>query len=278
MTLVPELTLLAVHAHPDDEAIGTGGILARSSAEGIQTVVVTCTNGELGDGPGGVKPGTEGHDEAQVVATRTAELEESCRLLGVTHLERLGYRDSGMVEWDYKQRPDAFCNVPVEEAAAQLVKLFELYRPDVVVTYEPDAAYDHPDHVHAARATLAASELSGIPKKLYYTAFSLKGWDEIRSALEQRGVEMPPMPDFSEEVIQRMQESARRITTTVDVAGVVDRKLAAAKAHASQLDQSFFTRLPPDLFRMAFGEESFIRSHDTTGAPLLETDLFAGLR
>src|SRR5437899_4253602 len=107
------LTLMAVHAHPDDESSSTGGVLARYAAQGVRTVVVTCTNGELGDGPGGVKPGEPGHDPEAVAATRLAELAESCRLLNVTHSERLGYRDSGMSDWDYQGHADAFCNVPV---------------------------------------------------------------------------------------------------------------------------------------------------------------------
>ena len=90
------LTLMAVHAHPDDEAISTGGILARYSAEGVRTVLVTCTNGELGDAPGGIKPGEPGHDESVVVPLRRQELEASCEVLGVTNLELLGYHDSGM--------------------------------------------------------------------------------------------------------------------------------------------------------------------------------------
>src|SRR3984893_3362895 len=128
------LTLMAVHAHPDDEAISTGGALARAAAEGIRTVVVTCTNGELGDGPGGVKPGEEGHDEAAVAATRLAELEEACRILDVTDLELLGYHDSGMVDWQFKDRADVFCNVPIEVSSGRLVELFEKYQPDVVIT------------------------------------------------------------------------------------------------------------------------------------------------
>src|ERR1700735_5167496 len=91
----PALTLMAVHAHPDDDATGPGGILARCAAEGIRTVLVTCTDGSCGDGPGGVKPGEPGHDPAAVVAIRRRELEESCRVLGVTHLELLEYPDSG---------------------------------------------------------------------------------------------------------------------------------------------------------------------------------------
>ena len=101
------LTLMAVHAHPDDEAISTGGILARYSAEGVRTVLVTCTNGELGDAPGGIKPGEPGHDEAVVVPLRRKELEASCEVLGVTNLELLGYHDSGMEGWPQNDAPDA---------------------------------------------------------------------------------------------------------------------------------------------------------------------------
>ena len=90
------LTMMAVHAHPDDEASSTGGVLAAYSAQGIRTVVVTCTNGEFGDAPGGVKPGQNGHDEDAVARQRLVELRESCAILGVTDLELLGYHDSGM--------------------------------------------------------------------------------------------------------------------------------------------------------------------------------------
>jgi LmbE family N-acetylglucosaminyl deacetylase len=144
------LTLMAVHAHPDDEASSTGGVLARYSAEGVRTIVVTCTNGEFGDAPGQVKPGQDGHDEQAVARLRLSELRESCRILGVSHLELLGYHDSGMPEWDYKDRPDAFANIPRELVAARIVALIEQYQPQVVISYDPDGSYQHPDHVHAA--------------------------------------------------------------------------------------------------------------------------------
>ena len=114
------LTLMAVHAHPDDESSSTGGVLARYADEGVRTVVVTCTNGELGDAPGGIKPGDEGHDEAEVARIRLGELERACETLGVAHLELLGYHDSGMVDWEHKDRPDVFCNVAVDDAAERL--------------------------------------------------------------------------------------------------------------------------------------------------------------
>src|ERR1041384_4123627 len=93
------LTLMAVHAHPDDEATGTGGVLAKAAAEGITTVLVTCTDGGCGDGPGGIKPGDEGHDPAAVAVLRREELDVSCATLKISHLETLGYADSGMMGW-----------------------------------------------------------------------------------------------------------------------------------------------------------------------------------
>src|SRR3954464_10022686 len=123
--MASSLTLMAVHAHPDDEPSSTGGGLARYAAEGLRTVVVTCTNGEFGDAPGGIKPGADGHDPDDVARIRRDELERACRTLGVTHLEILGYHDSGMPDWEYKDRADVFCNVPLEESTERLVKLYK---------------------------------------------------------------------------------------------------------------------------------------------------------
>src|SRR5277367_2819079 len=114
------LTLMAVHAHPDDEATGTGGVLALCAAEGIETVLVTCTDGRCGDGPGGVKPGEPGHDPAQVVAMRQRELEASCEVLKITHLEVLGYADSGMMGCPTNGAPGSFWQTPVDDAATRL--------------------------------------------------------------------------------------------------------------------------------------------------------------
>src|ERR1700712_2309394 len=122
------LTLMAVHAHPDDEATGTGGSLARYAAEGVQTVLVTCTDGRCGDGPGGVKPGEPGHDPAAVVAIRQRELEASCAILGVDHLELLGYADSGMVGWPTNDAPNSFWRTPIDAAAERLGQLMVHYQ------------------------------------------------------------------------------------------------------------------------------------------------------
>lgn len=272
------LTLMAVHAHPDDEASSTGGVLAKYSDEGVRTVVVTCTNGEFGDTPGGVKPGEDGHDEQAVAEIRLAELRESCKHLGVTELELLGYHDSGMPDWEYKNRPDAFCNVPESEVAGRIGALIESYRPQVVISYDPEGAYQHPDHVHAARCAAAAAAASGIPAKFYQTAMRRSDWRELWDALREQGVEVPDVREIPPEMLRQMEERERRITTNVDIRPVLERKRAALLAHASQIRDFWFSKIPPELGERVFGRESFIRASDTISAPVPEDDLFSGLR
>ncbi len=271
------LTLMAVHAHPDDESSSTGGVLARYSDEGVRTIVVTCTNGEFGDGPAGVKPGEDGHDTADVAQTRLAELREACKHLGVTELELLGYHDSGMPEWEYRNRPDAFCNIPVDEVAGRIGALIDRYQPQVVVTYDPDGAYQHPDHVQASRAAIAAVERSSLPAKLYLTAMRRSDWQRIGEALRAAGEEIGDW-ELTEEEERQSRASEARITTTVDIGAVLERKRAALLAHGSQISESWFSKIPAEVAASVFGVEHFIRARDTTGASVPETDLFAGLR
>jgi len=271
------LTLMAVHAHPDDEASSTGGVLAAYSDQGVKTIVVTCTNGEFGDGPAGIKPGEDGHDTADVAQTRLAELREAAKHLGVSELELLGYHDSGMPEWDYRNNPDAFCNVPLENVIDRIGALIEKYRPQVVITYDPDGAYQHPDHVHAARAAIGAVEKTGIPGKLYLAAMRRSEWRQIFEALRAAGEDVPEW-DLSEEERRQIEESEARITTEVDIRPVLDRKRDALMSHASQITDSWFSKIPPDVVQSAFGREWFIRVRNQTEASVPETDLFAGLR
>ncbi|HKA96109.1 MAG TPA: PIG-L family deacetylase [Streptosporangiaceae bacterium] len=275
--MADDLTLMAVHAHPDDESSSTGGVLAAYGDQGVRTVVVTCTNGEFGDAPGGVKPGQDGHDEQAVAQLRLAELREACKILGVTDLEPLGYHDSGMPDWDYKDRPGAFCNVPTAEVAARITALIGRYRPQVVITYDPTGPYQHPDHVHAAEAAASATAGSGIPAKLYFTALRGSDWQKVRQALREAGLELPDRP-AGPDVVRQMAEAEQRITTTIDIRPVLARKREALFAHASQIQDSWFSKIPQDIAEATFGRESFIRASDSTGAPVPEDDLFAGLR
>src|SRR5580700_8668948 len=159
------LTLMAVHAHPDDEAISTPGVLARYSLEGVRTVVVTCTDGALGFGAGHSNPDEPAHDPESLAVLRRAELERSCAHLGVRHLEVLGYRDSGMAGWESNRDPDAFCNTSIGAVADRLASLIEQYRPHVLVTYESDGGYGHPDHVQTHRVSMAALERTEVVAK-----------------------------------------------------------------------------------------------------------------
>jgi LmbE family N-acetylglucosaminyl deacetylase len=270
------LTLMAVHAHPDDEASG-GGILAACAGQGIRTVVITCTNGEYGDAPGGIKPGQDGHDAEAVARQRLAELAQSARILRISDLETLGYHDSGMEDWDYKERPGVFASVPLEEVAGRIGDLIAKYRPQVLVTYDDQGAYQHPDHVHASRAAQAAASATGIPAKVYLSTMRASSWRRIWEALREAG---EPVPDFTgdEERARRAARSEARITTTVDIRPVLARKREALFAHGSQISDSWFSKIPPEVAEAAFGYEYFIRAADATGTPVPEDDLFAGLR
>jgi len=272
------LTLMAVHAHPDDEASSTGGVLALYSDQGIRTVVVTCTNGEFGDAPGQVKPGEDGHDEQAVAQLRLAELRQSCKILGVSSLELLGYHDSGMPDWEYRNRPDAFCNIPLDVVAGRIGGLIDTYRPQIVISYDDKGMYQHPDHVHAARAAEAAAAASPIPAKFYQTAMRGSVWRKVWEALRELGADLPDEREITPEQEREMREAEERITTSVDIRSVLERKREALFAHASQIQDSWFSKLPADIAADAFGQESFVRVTDTTGAAVPETDLFSGLR
>jgi len=245
--MADELTLMAVHAHPDDEASSTGGVLATYSGQGIRTAVVTCTNGEFGDAPGGVKPGQDGHDAQTVAELRLAELRESAKILGVSDLETLGYHDSGMPDWDYKDRAEAFCNIPLAEVAGRIGTLIERYRPQVLVSYDPEGPYQHPDHVHAARAAAAAARDTGIPAKFYLTAMRPSDWQKIWAALRELGEEVPGSRDVTPEMRAQMAEAEARITTTIDIRPVLPRKRDALFAHSSQIQESWFSKIPADI-------------------------------
>jgi LmbE family N-acetylglucosaminyl deacetylase len=273
------LTLMTVHAHPDDEATSTGGVLHKYGAEGVRTILVTCTGGELGDGPDGLKPDQPGHDQEEVKRVRRGELESAAQALGVSELELLGYRDSGMAEWAWAAAPGTFSSSDLDTEVRKLRGLIERYRPQVVVTYTEDGGYGHPDHVRAHQVTRAAVEVGGIVSKLYYTAFPKSLARRVLAQMKAAGINPwelgevefdPDNPPFG--------VPDELITTVVDVTYDVPAKMAAVRAHASQMDNAFFAQLSDQVAPMVMGQEYFIRALDQTGAALPEDDLFAGLR
>ncbi|MFI5952730.1 PIG-L family deacetylase [Cryptosporangium sp. NPDC051539] len=273
------LTLLAVHAHPDDEVTGSGGVLARYAAEGFTTVVVTCTDGRCGDGPGGVKPGEPGHDPDAVAATRRAELDASCATLKVTHLEMLGYHDSGMMGWPTNDAPGSFWTTPVPEAAARLADLMRRYRPDVVLTYDEIGGYGHPDHIQVHRVTMAAVDLlDEPPAKVYWSTVPRSWMDDMAARMRELGLQWDE-PELSVDGSPRpMGLPDDEISTWVDTGDFADQKYDALAAHASQSDGAFFLDMGKERFGTLMRMETYVRVRDSTGAPLPEDDLFAGLR
>jgi len=261
-------TLVTFHAHPDDEAIATGGAMARAAAEGHRVVLVVATRGEVGEVPDGFLA-----DGEELGDRRAAETRESAEILGVSRVEFLGYRDSGMLGEPTNDAPGSFWSAPIDEAAERLAAILREERADVLTCYDSHGVYGHPDHVQVHRVGVRAAELAGTPRVYEST---LNRDHVLRLAERMRDMDLPEgatMPDFNE---LQMGVSEDRITTTVDVRAFVEQKRAAMAAHASQIDGgSFFLAMPLDAFREAFGHEWFIRH----GAPgeLRESTLFEEL-
>src|ERR1700733_15313252 len=157
-----DLCLLTVHAHPDDESSKGAGTVARYHAEGIRTVLVTCTGGEAGDilNPAMDRPEVR----ADLAGVRRAELDESARIIGYDEVVFLGYRDSGMPETDANSDPRSFAQAPLEEAVGRLVAVIRRTRPQVMVTYPADQrGYPHPDHLRVHEISVAAWDAAGDP-------------------------------------------------------------------------------------------------------------------
>jgi LmbE family N-acetylglucosaminyl deacetylase len=260
-------TLVTFHAHPDDEAIATGGVMARAAAEGHRVVLVLATRGEHGEVPDGFLEAGETLAERRVVETARA-----AAVLGVARVEYLGYTDSGMDGEDTNHVAGSFWSAEVDEAARRLAAILDEERADVLTVYDDHGAYGHPDHVQVHRVGVRASELAATPRVYESTV----NRDHIKRLMEER-------PDFAGDEdlpdpveLETFGSPEALITTTVDVRDFVDRKRAAMAAHASQIpDSSFFLAMPPEAFREAFGWEWFIRRGPAAGRH--ETTLFDGL-
>ena len=226
----PGRRLLLVHAHPDDESIGTGATMAKYAAEGAQVTLVTCTLGELGE----VIPPSLAHlaaeKEDRLGEYRIGELAAACDVLGVTDHRFLGgpgrWRDSGMMGTEDNTDPRCFWQADVDEAAAALLDVIHEVRPQVLVTYDANGFYGHPDHIQAHRVAWRAFELAGTDglARFYATA----------------------APDSAE------------VTTEIDATAYFERKLAAMRAHATQITVSApFFALSNHVRQRALGVEYY---------------------
>jgi len=267
-------TLVTFHAHPDDEAIATGGVMAKAAADGHRVVLVVGTRGEQGEPVPGVLSDGEALWERRVIETH-----RSAEILGATRVEFLGYEDSGMMGEPTNDNPACFWQADVEEAAERLATILRDEGADVLTIYDHHGGYGHPDHIQVHRVGKRAAELAGVKHVFQSTMNRTRILAMIQASRED-----PDMPDLGddEEEGSRIDEDSfgepeEAITHAVDVSAFVERKRASMEAHASQIsDESFFMKMPPEAFAMAFGTEWFVQLDTVRGEdePFLG-DLFA---
>ena len=288
--------ILLVHAHPDDETIGTGATMARYVDEGVGVTLVTCTLGEEGEV---LVPGLEhlaSDREDALGEHRYGELTAAMGILGVDDWRLLGgrgrYRDSGMVGTPPNERAEAFWRGDLLEAATHLVAIIREVRPQVLVTYDDFGGYGHPDHIQAHRVSMYALTLAAAPTfrpdlgpawdiaKVYWSAFPRsvvrEGIERMRAAGATTGfAEMDP-----DEIPFAIDDDL--VTTAVSAPDLLDRKLDALRAHATQVtvDGGFFA-LADNVGAEAFGTEYFRLVRGRPAGPFdaagRETGLFAGI-
>lgn len=286
--------LLLVHAHPDDETLATGGTMARYAAEGVQVTLVTCTLGEEGE----VLLGDLGHLAAEFEDAlgphRLAELAAAMAELGVTDHRRLGgdgaFRDSGMVGTASNDRPDCFWRADLLAAARPLVEIMREVRPQVLITYDDFGGYGHPDHIQAHRVAAYAAFLASVPsfapelgpaweiEKVYWPAFprsivaaAIEAAPEDLRSQVFGGADPAEAPFLVDDDL---------ITTRIDTADYLSAKLAAMRAHATQIDMdSPMFQLMAAGGGLGFGSEYYriAKGEPVLVAGDLEQDLFAGL-
>jgi mycothiol conjugate amidase Mca len=285
-----QLTLLTVHAHPDDETISTGGVMARYAAEGIRVVCVTCTGGEHGEIVVPEMDTPQNH--ARLADIRREEIARALAHLGPIEHHWLGYVDSGMMGTAENEAPGSFWQADFDEAVERLLAIVREVRPQVMISYNDFGGYGHPDHIRTALITKAAFERAGAykhpPLKLYETVLSFARREELRQVAEERGADpwWAPNEDDTDEqrreregFIQRMADAQGPLTTSVDVHDHIDAKHAALREHVSQLAPTMtFLALTPDDWRALLPTEDFTLRVSRVGVRLPEDDLFAGLR
>jgi LmbE family N-acetylglucosaminyl deacetylase len=265
-------TVAFFHAHPDDEAIATGGTMAKLSAAGHRVLEFMATKGELGEvADGFLQPGEE------LWARRVDETVAAARILGVHRGEWLGYRDSGMAGEPTNDDPSCFWKADVDEAAERLAAWLREERVDVLVTYDANGTYGHPDHVQVHRVGVRAAELAGT-QRVYENTYDRDWARKVIGMARDNGVPDPGALEDGADVAQdpNFGTPGSAITTRVDVRDFLDAKRKAMAAHASQIaETSFFLAMPDDVFELTWGTEFYIRR----GAPegTVEDSLVEGL-
>jgi LmbE family N-acetylglucosaminyl deacetylase len=277
--------LLAFHAHPDDEVISTGGVLAHYAGRGEQVVVVTATDGAEGeihnyDDPEGMRD--------RLAEVRAEEVAQALAILGVEHHHFLGYRDSGMMGTEANLNPTAFWQADLLEAAGRLVALIRRYQPEVMIVYDPFGGYGHPDHIQVHRVGMAAffgcrdlgwfplmeEEAEWRPSKLYWGAW---GRERMRAINQMRAAASPDRDSYLTRPERGFPDE--EISASVDVGAYLEKKVTALRAHRTQIPDDWFALTVPEEDRAAwFGIESFVRVFSAVDAPIPESDLFAGIR
>ena len=287
-------TLVAFHAHPDDESLLTAGVMAQAAAQGHRVILVVATAGEVGEAADSFRStdtpeSTESTESAlaDLGRARRAELLRSAEILGVHRVEFLGYRDSGLPDGDslaagqWTPAPETFAAADIEEAAERLAEILREEHADVLTTYDPNGGYGHPDHLQVHHVGHRAGELAGTPVVLEATINRDLMTMGI-SIAKSLGYEIPP--DFDPATIENWFMPGDAITHAIDVTAFLDQKRASMQAHESQgtsaLDSAtprsiaMFLALPEEYFSLAFGTEWFIergRSSDPKADDIFAT-------
>jgi mycothiol S-conjugate amidase len=294
MDALDRLCLMTVHAHPDDEASKGAASVAKLHAEGVKTVLVTCTGGEAGEI---LNPAMEGDEDvlARLPEIRMEELRRSVEIIGYDELVLLGYRDSGMPGTEANLDPGCFAQADLDEAVGRLVAVIREHKPQVLVVYADDqSGYPHPDHLRVHEIGVAAFEAAGDPDrfpeageawqplKLYYSAWSRARMLAMHEKFVELGLESP----FDRERLDRPAQD-ERITTRVDISEFADVRPQALLAHRTQVDPAspFWFGLPPEESRLLHPYDDYILARSLVDPPvppdnagIAEDDLFAGLR
>ncbi len=291
-----QLRLMAVHAHPDDESSKGAATMARYVREGVEVMVCTLTGGERGDilNPAMDRP----EIKADIAAVRRAEMDRAREILGVEQ-RFLGFVDSGLPEGDPKPPlPEGcFALTPVAEAAAPLVRAIREFRPHVMLTYDENGGYPHPDHVMTHQVSVAAFEAAADPdaypeagepwqplKMYYFVSFHRAKFVAFHEEMLRRGMESPYTKIFEEweaRAKEPGQEERREleITTRVPCGDYFEIRDQALIAHATQIDpDGFWFRCPLDVQRAVWPTEDYHLARSVVDSELPEDDLFAGVR